>query len=175
MVKNFIPQVNCGNSKDYSSAFKAKADQYLGFDPNGLDPKDPNYYTKLAKVGDFMSQPNGWELYYKGIASQAQGAAEKAAGNELTSPGLKTARDPSGNIITPVEVSLGVMRAAFQRYLSEGRSDQQSTVVERITGQITQQFLNSFVFQGVVLQEQKTCISVPQVNLLSGVQLVTAP
>jgi len=101
MIKNFIPQVNCGKTKDYSAAFQAKADNYLGFNPSGLDPKDPNYYTKLAKVGDFLAQPNGWEIYYKDAASQAQSAAEKAANNELLSPGLKTARDPNGNIITP--------------------------------------------------------------------------
>lgn len=175
MIKNFIPQVNCGNVNNYSTVFKAKADTYLGFDPSSLDPNDPDYYEKLTKVGNFLSQPGGWELYYKDIASQAQSVAEQAAGAELNSPGQKTARDVVGNIITPVAVSVSTLQGIFTRYLSEGRSDQQSTVVEKVTSQITQTFLNSFVFKGVVLQEQKACIPIPQVKLLSGVGTEPAP
>ncbi len=175
MIKNFIPQINCGSNIDYANAFKGKADTYLGFDPASLDTNDPDYYIKMARVGNFLSDPRGWELYYKDIAIQAQVAAEKAAGIELNSPGQKAARDPIGNIITPVAVSVSAMQGIFVRYLSEGRSDQQSTVVEKVTSQITQTFLNKFVFKGVVLQEQKTCIAIPQVKLLSGVSLEPAP
>lgn len=175
MIKNFIPQVNCGNNSSYSTAFKAKADGYLGFDPASLDPSDPEYYSKLARVGNFLAQPGGWELYYKDMATQVQAAAEKAAGVELNSPGQKAARDPIGNIITPVAVSVATLQGIFTRYLSEGRSDQQSTVVEKVTSQITQTFLNNFVFKGVVLQEQKTCVAIPQVKLLGGVGLEPAP
>ncbi len=175
LVKNFIPELSCGNSKNLNSVFQAKADQYLGFDPSAVDPKDPDYYTKLAKVGDFMASTQGWDIYYKGVAGQAQSAAEKAANNELNSTGYKAARDVTGGIITPVDVAVSTMRAAFTRYLSEGRSDKQSSAVEKITSQITQSLLNNFVFQGTVLKEQKVCLTTPVAQLLTPVPLEALP
>lgn len=175
MIKSFIPEVSCGNVPDYSRAYQAKAGQYLGFDPNSLDPNDPNYYQKLSRVGNFLSSAQGWELYYKGIAAQAQSAAKEAVTNELNSPGQKAGRDPVGNIITPVEVSVSALRAIFQRYLQEGSATRGFTATEKITSQITQTFLNNFVFQGVVLKEQKACISVPLVQLIGKIPLLPAP
>lgn len=169
MIKNFIPEITCGNNKDYSQVFQAKATQHLGFDPASLDPNDPQYYQKLASVGDFLSSPNGWQLTYQDAATQAAASARQAANTELTSPGYKTARDAAGNIITSVQVSIASLRAIFQRYLSEGSSTSQFTTTQQITSQITQTFLNNFVLKGVVLQEQKACISIPQVQLVTQI------
>lgn len=175
MIKNFIPEVSCGNTQDYSKAFQAKAGQYLGFDPNVLDPNDPNYYAKLARVGNFLSSSQGWEFYYQGVAAQAQSSARQAANSELMSPGQKAGRDASGSIITPVEVSVSALRAIFQRYLEEGNATRGFSATEKITSQITQTFLNNFVFQGVVLKEQKACIGVPMEQLITKVPLSSAP
>lgn len=169
MIRNFIPEITCGNSQDYSQVFMAKASQHLGFDPVSLDPNDPQYYQKLSRVGDFLSSPQGWQLTYQDAASQAAASARSAANTELTSPGYKTARDPSGNIITSIQVSIASLRSIFQRYLSEGSDTSQFTTTQQITSQITQAFLNNFVLKGVVLQEQKTCISVPQVQLVTQI------
>lgn len=170
MIKNFIPEISCGNTKDYSKAFEAKANQYLGFDPASLSPSDPQYYQKMAKVGNYMSSPQGWQTYYQGVASEAQSAAQKAANNELLSPGQKAGRDALGNIISPVEVSVSSLRAIFQRYLSEGSDTTGFVGTQKITSEITQTFLNSFVLKGVVLSDQKTCISVPQSELVTQIQ-----
>ena len=169
MAKNFIPEVTCGNTQNLNAAFTAKANQYLGFDPSTLDPKDPNYYQKLAKVGDFMSQPSGWDQYYQGIAAQAQSQAQNAANNEINSPGQKAGRDSLGGIITPSATSEDVLRGVFERYMQEGNSNSTFTTTQQITSQIATAFLNNFALKGVTLLEQKVCIAVPQLQLVTRI------
>jgi hypothetical protein len=168
MIKNFVPQVSCGKNGNYNQALQAKANQYLGFDPSTLNPGDPQYYQKLARVGDFLSSPQGWNVQYQGLAAQAQGAAQNAANNEILSPGQKAGRNNSG-IVTPSQISSSAMTAIFQRYLSEGSDTSAFVTTQQIASQIMQTFLNNFVLKGVVLIEQKTCIAVPQVQLVTQV------
>ena len=176
IIKNMLPEVSCGNTPDNSAVFQAKAAQSLGFDPASLNPNDPNFYQKMARVGDFMSTSQGWQLYYQGQAEAAQAAARQAANNELLSNGNKTARDQNGNIAVTSGASLATLQAAIQSQLDLSQSGNAGyPTAANIAAQITQTFLNSFVFQGAVLKEQNACISTPQVQLLTSVPLGTAP
>ncbi|MDR3643162.1 MAG: hypothetical protein P4L74_06080 [Candidatus Doudnabacteria bacterium] len=170
IAKNFIPEITCGNTQNLNTTFNAKADQYLGFDPATLDPNDPNYYQKLNRVGNFMATPQGWQEYYLGIAQQAQSNAQSAANNEINSPGLKAGRDAQGSgILTPGATSEDVLRGIFMRFMQEGSSVSTFASTEKITAQIATTFLNNFVLKGVTLLEQKTCITVPQLQLVTQV------
>ena len=176
IIKNLIPEVSCGNPPDYSAVFSAKAGQYLGFDPAALSPTDPNFYQKLARIGDFMSTAQGWQMYYQDAAAQAQSAAQAAVNNELNSNGNKSSRDQNGGILVTSETTLATLRSALQSELDLSQSGNAGyPTAANIASQITQTFLNSFVFQGAVLKEQKTCISVPQTQLVTPVPLGSAP
>jgi hypothetical protein len=176
MIKNFIPAVSCGKTQNLTPLFQAKADQYLGFDPQSLDPSDPDYYQKLARVGSFLSSPQGWQVYYQDVASQANSAATQAANNELNSQGNKSSRDITGGILTTAQTTVDAMRAAVQNMLASGFAGVSGDPwTAKIVSQITQSFLNSFIFQGTVLKEQKACIAVPMVNLVSPLPLNAFP
>lgn len=165
MVTNFIPQFTCGQAKDVKKILQAKADQYLGFDPATVSPQDPNYYTKMAKIGDFMSSPDGWEVYYDSVAASAQTAAQQAANQELLSSGLKSPRDAMGQEIAQSLTSIsGSMQAAFNAQLNLGIANAKETV-GAIVSNITYSLFNNFVFKGaVVYKEQGSCVPVPQLQ-----------
>ena len=165
MIKNFIPQLNCGTPQDLQKVFKAKADQYLGFDPATVNPSDPQYYSKMAKVGSFLASPSGWELYYQDAASTALSEAEKAADRELTSQGLKNPRDvqAGGSIVSSITSIAGSLKAAYQAQLDLGNSNSRSFVGKIVNG-LTQNFFNNFVFKGAVFKEQNVCITAPQIK-----------
>ncbi len=175
MVKNFIPQFNCGSPQDMKTVFKAKAGQYLGFDPETVSPNDPDYFSKMAKVGNFLSSPSGWDLYYQDVAEQAQAQAEKSANNELTSSGLKTSRDDTGAIASAVSSVNASLHSAMQSYFDLGVSNSRSTV-GKLVGGLLQQFMGKFVFKGAVLKEQQVCLSVPEVKpVVPGANVVLPP
>ncbi|HVY68218.1 MAG TPA: hypothetical protein VHA30_04975 [Patescibacteria group bacterium] len=176
MIKNFIPEVSCGSPQNYLQVFQAKADQYLGFDPQALNPADPDYYQKLSRVGNFLSSPQGWQLYYQDVAQQAQSAAQQAANNELSSNGNKSSRDVTGSIAVSAQTTVDTLRAALQAQLGLGQAGSAGyPTAANIASQITQTFLNNFVFQGTVLKEQKACIAVPQAQLVTPLPLYAAP
>lgn len=176
LVKNFIPSVSCGNSQNLAPVFQAKADQYLGFDPASLNPNDPDYYQKLSRVGNFLSSPNGWQIYYEEVAGQANVAAQNAANQELTGNGNKSSRDVTGGILTTAQTTVDANRAAIQAMLSSGfAGDSGDPWTAKISSQITQTFLNNYVFQGTVLKEQKACISTPVVTLVTPLPLMAGP
>ncbi len=176
LVKQFIPSVSCGKQQNLASVFKAKANVHLGFDPNSLNPKDPDYYKKLAKTGDFLSSPNGWQIYYQDVAAQANSAAQTAANQELISGGKKSSRDPTGGILTSVQDIVTTQEKSLQAMLSEGfPGESGNPLAAKISSQATQIFLNTFVFKGAVLKEQKACLPVPVVNLVTTVPTESAP
>ena len=173
IIKRFIPQFNCADrASDLAPVFQAKAKEYLGFDIGSLKHSDPDYYQKLARVGDFLSYPQGWEAYYEGIAEEAKSEAEKAAERELTSPGLKTPRDTVNsaiavsvnNIVSASRASLGAVMA-----LGIGTA---KNFISGFVSQLTQNLVNKFVFRGVVsegstlgvLKEQRTCLATAQLQ-----------
>jgi hypothetical protein len=122
IIKRFIPQFTCGISQhDLGPIFLSKAQDYLGFNADDLDPRDPDYYNKLAKFGDFMASPYGWEQYYEGVAKEAQSEAEKAAERELTSPGIKTPRDTVNSAIAiSVNNIISASRASLNAIMKLG-------------------------------------------------------
>lgn len=168
IIKKLIPQFNCGQQNEsLKIVFKAKAQEYLGFDPNTISINDPNYYQKLAKVGDFMASPNGWETYYNDLAKMAQSQAEKASEKELTSSGLKTPRDiMQNNISSSINSIVSAERASFAAILDLGINNAES-LISGTVAQLTQTLMNQFVFQGAsnnggnlaVLKEQSTCLA----------------
>jgi hypothetical protein len=165
MITNFIPQFNCGQPQDIKKVLQAKADQYLGFDPETLSPQDPNFYSKMARMGDFLSSPSGWELYYQDLAQQAEAAAQTAANQELTSSGLKTPREQGGESIAASLSSItGSMQAVFNAQLNLGVVNVDK-VVSQIVSTVTYNLFNNFLFKGAsVYKEQNTCLPVPQLQ-----------
>jgi len=173
IIKTFIPQFNCGQNQDLRPLFAAKANQYLGFDPENLDPKDPDYYQKMAQVGNFLASPNGWATYYQSMADQAASEAEKAADKELTSSGLKTPRDIiSNNIAKSINSIVSSERASLTALMQLGGQNAKS-FISGFIAQLTQNLMNNFVFSGVtgtdqpgVFKEQATCLAAAQIQLV---------
>lgn len=174
IIKRFIPQFSCGaSSADLAPIFQAKAREYLGFDASSLRPSDPDYYQKLARIGDPLSFSVGWEKYYEGIAQTAKTEAEKAAERELVSPGLKTPRDTVNSAIAiSVNNIVSASRASLNALMNLGIGTARS-FVSGLVSQLTQNLVNKFVFRGSgtpqggslgVLKEQKTCLAVAQLT-----------
>ncbi len=173
IVKRFIPQFSCGaQPNDLKPVFQAKAQTYLGFDPRTLDPNDPKYFQKLAKVGDFMSSESGWRLYFEDLAAATKSEAEKAADKELSSSGLKTPRDTlSKGITNSINSIVSSQKAAFQNAFNLGIANASSFIKTIVSG-LTQSLVNQFVFKGAtqnggvvgVLKEQSTCLATAQIS-----------
>lgn len=166
IVTRFIPQFNCGASNaDLKAVFKAKAQTYLGYDPAKVSPSDPLFAQKLARAGDYLASPQGWQQTFEGIAQQALSTAEKAANQELTSSGLKSPRDIIGKQITAsLSAIANSQSAAIFSGLNLGVVNVSSIVGKIVSGVIDNLF-NKFLFKGaVVLKEQSACIAVPQLQ-----------
>lgn len=175
IIKKFIPQLTCGQQPvNLQPIFKAKAQEYLGFDPTSIDPNDPDYYVKMSRVGSYLASPTGWESYYQDLAQQAQSEAEKAAERELTSNGLKTPRDTLKNSIA-VSVSniVSAQKASLEALLGLGNQTSKN-FISGMVSQLTQTLVNKFVFNGAisntsslgVLKEQSTCLAAAQLQLV---------
>lgn len=175
IIKKFIPQFNCGKQDpNLKTVFEAKASQYLGFDPTDVDPNDPDYFQKMAKVGNFLSSPQGWNLHYDDLANTAKGEAEKAAEKELTSSGLKTPRDAvNRTIATSINSIVSSEKAAIQGIIQLGISNA-SSFISSFVAQLTEQLTTKFVFRGAVagngtvgvLKEQPTCLATAQMQVV---------
>ncbi len=177
IIKQFIPQFSCdAQNQTLAPLFQAKASQYLGFDPVSLSPTDPNYYQRLASVGDFLSSPSGWQLYYQDMADQTESAAQQAVNRELTSSGLKSPRNAlTGSITTSINSIVSGERASLQAMLQLGISNA-SSFASAFIAQITQTLFTKFVFSGAttnsprnpsavgVLKEQATCLAAAQLT-----------
>jgi len=172
IIKKFIPQLNCGNNpQDLRPIFQAKASEYLGFDIKTLRPSDPNFYEKLARIGDPYSFASTWESYYESVALKAQSEAEKAAERELTSPGLKTPRDTTSTVIAiSVNNIVSASRASLNALMNLGLTTSEN-FISGIVSQLTQTLVNKFVFKGAttggplgVFKEQKVCLATAQLS-----------
>ncbi len=165
LITNFIPQFNCGNNANLKPIFKAKADQYLGFDPETIDPKDPDYFSKMSKVGNFLSTANGWQLHYQDLADQARSEAEKAVDRELSSTGLKTPRDLVGTKIAQSIASINnSMSAVMNAQLNLGVVNA-ANIIGSIVKNLTYNLFNSFIFKGAtVYKEQSVCLATSQLT-----------
>lgn len=177
MVKKMLPQFKCGQKEEnLRKVFESKAQSYLGFDPRGLDPKDPNFNAKLSRVGDFLAQPEGWQLYYQDLAKLTQSEAEKAAALELTSSGLKSPRDiGQSSINLSVSAIVSAQRAALSAAMNLGVSTAKNFISQFVSSMV-QTLTNQFVFRGAtsvrggtaigVLKEQSTCLAAAQVQAI---------
>ncbi|MBL8030092.1 MAG: hypothetical protein JNN11_02490 [Candidatus Doudnabacteria bacterium] len=174
IIKRFIPQFSCGaNTLDLKPVFEAKAKDYLGFSPQNVDTSDPDYYLKMSKVGEFLASPSGWKVYFEDLARVAESEAEKAASKELSSPGLKTARDIAKNGVSKSLNSIvSAQGAALTAILQLGAQNAEG-IISGFVSQLTETLINNFVFKGVtggpasgigVLKEQTTCLAVAQIQ-----------
>lgn len=166
IATRFIPQFNCGNdNSDLKKVFEAKARTYLGYDPKTVSPSDPQFAQKLARAGDFMAQPEGWELTFKGIADNALSQAQRAAEQELTSNGLKSPRDiVNKQISASLSAIFNSQSAAIVSNLNLGVVNVDKTIGKLVSG-ILDNLFNKFLFKGaVVLKEQSACVAVPQLQ-----------
>ncbi len=182
IIKQLIPQFSCNkNNASLKPIFKAKANQHLGFDPVALDPKDPDYYQKMASLGDFLSSSQGWKIYYQDVAEQAESAAQQAIDRELTSSGLKSPREGlGGGIVSSINKIVSGEKASMEAILNLGIQNASSFVSELIA-QITETLFTKFVFSGAttsprggsivgVLKEQTTCLAAAQLNAIVPVE-----
>lgn len=175
IIKKFIPQFSCNqNNGNLKPIFQAKANQYLGFDPDNLSLSDPDYYTKLARVGDFLSAPDGWQIYYQDMAAQTESEAQRAADRELTSSGLKSPRDTIKNQITlSINGIVSAEQASLNAAMNLGIANAKE-FISKFVAQLTQDLFTKFVFQGAsspgatigVLKEQATCLATAQAQVL---------
>lgn len=174
IIKQFIPQFSCNKqNQNLQPIFQAKANQYLGFDPASISPDDPNYYQKLASVGDFMASPQGWQIYYEDMAQQTESAAQAAADRELTSSGLKSPRSGiNGGITTSINSIVSGEKASLEAILQLGIGNA-SSFESQFVAQISQTLFTKFLFSGAtvsprspntigVLKEQATCLAAAQ-------------
>ena len=175
IIKKFVPQFNC-NKKDpnLKAVFEAKASDYLGFTPDDISPSDPEYFQKMAKVGNFLASPDGWNLHYDDLANQAKSESEKSAEKELTSSGLKTPRDAvNHSIASSINSIVSGEKAAIQSMIQLGISNA-SSFISAFVAQLTEQLTTKFVFRGVVsgngtvgvLKEQPTCMATAQMQVV---------
>lgn len=183
IIKRFIPQFTCGQqTSDLAPIFQAKAREFLGFDVGSLRPSDPDYYQKLARIGDPLSFSVGWEKYYEGIAAEAETEAEKAAERELISPGLKTPRDTVNSAIAvSVNNIVSASRASLNALMNLGIGTAKN-FISGFVSQLTQNLVNKFVFRGAVaagqgslgvLKEQKTCLAAAQLQPVLPLDVTT--
>ena len=168
MIKAFIPQMSCGQQPpNMEDVLKAKAQAYLGFDPNNISLNDPDYYAKMSRVGNFLSSPSGWSLNYQNLAGVTQSAAQQSVNQELTSSGLKTPRLTSTtSIAKSINSIISAEASAFSGIFNLGTPNASSPIGSFVSATI-QNLSNEFIFQGTtggggsiaVLKEQSLCTS----------------
>lgn len=165
LITRFIPQFNCADNKtDLGPIFVAKAREYLGFDPSTINPDSSDFYSKMTRLPDLF--PEQQEINFRSAAQTAMIKANQSAIIEqLTPTGTKLPRsDVLGKQITTTVASINAsLQAAFNAKLGLGTSNSQS-VVSQIVSSTINQFVDKYVFKGVVLKEQNTCIELPQLK-----------
>lgn len=175
IAQRFIPQINCGkDNSDLKAIFDAKAQDYLGFDPNKPDPNasPEKALDNLRKLYDSYASSYGQENKFLAIGGAAATQGFVAGGNELLSSGYKTALSEAGKgINTALAKVQGSVTAAIDKALGFGSGNTKSTAA-LIAASITQALINNFVFKGgFVLQDQATCATPQYVQLVATEQV----
>ncbi len=150
IIQKFLPQYFCVNPKagELKQIFTAKAKNNLGSDIV-IDPNDPDFINKLAKLGDEKNYPNWWEDYYTTMAFKTQSEAEKAATKEVTSPGLKSGRSlVNGEINKTMSSIFNVQQSAIAGTINLGTNNTENPVSQIVAG-IVESMVNKFVFTAV--------------------------
>lgn len=182
IIQKFLPQYFCVNpsGNDLKKIFTAKARANQGTDMV-IDPNDPQYLQKLARLGgDEKNYEGWWEDYYTSLAAQTQREAEAAATKEVISPGLKTGRDLiSGQINKTMSSIFNVQEAAISNTLGLGTNNADNPVGQIVAG-VVEGLVNKFVFTPIsggasggggigVATERNVCISVPKIKPIASV------
>src|SRR3989344_201472 len=112
----FTSSVSCGGGDGLAvrNAASYLAARNAGVLPSEIDPRDGvAFYEQMARLGSPLASADFWTLQFQDIAAQNEGRARQAAALEISSPGLKAARDTTtGNISTsPSLVSIGEQNA----------------------------------------------------------------
>lgn len=192
IIQKFLPQYFCidTSGKNLKEIFTAKAKTNQGADLV-LDPSDPNFITKLAKLGsDEKNYPIWWEGYYMELAAKTEQEAQSAATKEVVSPGLKSGRDiVSGQINKTMSAIFNVQEAAIENTLGLGTSNTDNPVSQIVAG-VVENMVNKFVFTPIgggssssggigVLEEQNVCLKTPKIKpilaLPSGDEIEQVP
>lgn len=179
IIKRFIPMLTCGQeqNKTLRPFMEAKAKQYLGFDPENVSKDDPEFEKKMARVGEFLANPYGWETYYEEAARLAESEAEKAANKEIMSSGLKSPRDlVNKQISASLNVIEGSQLAALVSSMQLGSVNAQNIVSQLVTSALDT-LANKFIFKGAVLQEENVCLPLPVIDPVMPVddQIIRTP
>lgn len=182
IIQKFLPEYFCTNqSKDeLKKIFTAKARVNQGTDII-IDPSDPQFLNKLAKLGgDEKNYEGWWEDYYSSLASETQQAAEAAATKEVLSPGLKSGRDlVNGQINKTMAAIFNTQEAAIAGTINLGTNNADNAVSQLVAG-IVENMVNKFIFTAIgagssssggiaVIQEQNVCLKVPQIKPIAAI------
>jgi hypothetical protein len=175
IIQKFLPQYFCVNptQKELKQIFTAKAAANQGTDIV-IDPSDPDYLNKLARLGgDEKNYPQWWEGYYTALANQTRAEAEAAATKEVLSPGLKSGRDIiSGQINKTMSSIFNVQEAAISNTIGLGTNNADSPVSQIVAG-VVSGLVNKFIFTPIgggsgggigVIAEQNVCLKVPKLK-----------
>lgn len=172
MIKKFLPQFNCGkqNADELKKNLRAKAVEYLGFDPNiPLDPTSPKFWTDLSRTADLKGDEPGYQRLYKALAVVAEGQAKDASTLEQTSTtGKKSPLDEQLNkgitksvdyISKKIEAALNSVFNIAPANATTGGPGFSAFVVNIVLG-----IINQLVIKGATIKEQAACVAVPVLN-----------
>jgi hypothetical protein len=175
IIKNFLPEYFCipKNKEQLRHIFDTKAAQNIGSGV-AIDINNPKYFELLGQsLGDEKSQSPWWEQYFTDLAAQTQTESQKAAINEVTSPGNKSGRNIiSGKIDKTMASIFNVQQASINGAINLGASNAEN-LASQIVSTLIQSLVNRFVFTPVgggttgpggglgVLQEQNVCLKTP--------------
>lgn len=178
IIQKFLPQYFCVNPSagELKQIFTAKAAANQGTDIV-IDPSDPDYLNKLARLGgDEKNYPSWWEDYYTTLAAQTQREAETAATKEVISPGLKSGRDLiTGQINKTMASIFNTQSAAINGTINLGTNNAEN-IAAQIVATIVESMVNKFVFTPLgggtsaggggisVIAEQNVCLKVPKIK-----------
>lgn len=182
IIQKFLPQYFCvdPNPGELRQIFTAKARANQGTDLV-LDPNDPQFLTKLAKLGgDERNYPEWWEDYYTTLANQTRSSAESAATKEVLSPGLKSGRDlVNGQINKTMASIFNTQEAAISGTIQLGTSNADNAISQIVAG-IVENMVNQFVFTPIgggtaggngigIIKEQNVCLRTAQINPIAPI------
>lgn len=191
IIQKFLPQYFCLDTKpeDLKKIFTAKAIANQGADIV-LDPADPQFLNKLAKLGgDEKNYATWWEEYYTSLASRTQQEAASAATKEVTSTGLKSGRDlATGEINKTMASIFNVQEAAISGTIELGNNNAENIISQLVAG-VVENLVNKFVFTPIsggsasgggigIIKETNVCLKTPQmkpVTALPGSQIDIVP
>jgi hypothetical protein len=182
IIQKFLPQYFCvsPNKGELKKIFTAKAAANQGTDIV-IDPNDPEYLTKLARLGgDERNYSGWWEEYYTSLAATTQQQADAAATKEVLSPGLKSGRDlVNGQINKTMSSIFNVQESAISGAINLGNNNAENLVGELVAG-LVENMINKFVFTPIgggtsgsggigVVGESNVCLKVPQMKPIAPI------